>query len=71
MFVPVRALNSLSIYPSASEQHLRAPFHELVHTVLRGFDIKMSEQDARAMAKDPRIESITANHIIGNVWGNQ
>jgi hypothetical protein len=37
----------------------------------RGFAIKMSEQDARKMAKDPRIESITANHIIGNVWGNQ
>jgi hypothetical protein len=42
-----------------------------MHTVLRGFEIKMSERDARAMAKDSRIESITANHIIGNVWGNQ
>src|ERR1700734_2400241 len=42
-----------------------------MHTLLRAFAIKMSEQDARAMAKDPRIESIPANHTIGNVWSNQ
>jgi hypothetical protein len=38
------------------------------HAVLRGFTIKMSERDVGGMAKDPRIESITANHIIGSVW---
>jgi hypothetical protein len=42
-----------------------------IHTVGRGFIVKMSESDVRQMAKDPRIASITADHVIGSVWGNQ
>jgi hypothetical protein len=54
-------------------EELASTYHgtigSVMHAAFGGFTILMSDEDARAMSKDPRIESITADHTIGNDRG--
>jgi hypothetical protein len=56
----------------AIAKELASAYHGVLrgqfHAALRGFSVKMSEQDAREMAKDARIESISTDMPTALAW---